>query len=82
MYQNIDDDKGKKNNKDTRAVRFCLGMSKWWNNPVHANIERMTEQTWTHMASTNVNVIPQVFQYPRNFRRRSKPETYGWNHIS
>jgi hypothetical protein len=31
--------------------------------------------------ATDVNVIPQVFQSPRNFPGRSKPETYGWNHI-
>jgi hypothetical protein len=31
-----DDEKAKKNNQDTRNVRFCLGMSKWWNNAIHA----------------------------------------------
>jgi hypothetical protein len=30
------DEKAKKNNQDTRAVQFCLGMSKGWNNPIHA----------------------------------------------
>ncbi len=48
MYPNIDDDKGKKNNKDTRAVRFCLGMNKWWNNPVHARLKELP--------------VPQVFR--------------------
>jgi hypothetical protein len=31
--------------------------------PGPCKIERITEQTWTHMASTNVNVVPQVFRY-------------------
>jgi hypothetical protein len=48
--------------------------------PGPCNIERIAEQTWTHMAM-DVNVIPQVFQSLRNFPGRSKLETYGWNHI-
>jgi hypothetical protein len=38
----MDNDKGKKNNQDTRAVQFnfCLGMSKWWDN--------WSMQSWKH----------------------------------
>jgi hypothetical protein len=30
-----------KEKKDMRTVRFCLGMSKWWNNPVHAILKEL-----------------------------------------
>jgi hypothetical protein len=38
----IDDEEVKKDNQHTRTVRFCLGMSKWWNNPVqHAILKEL-----------------------------------------
>jgi hypothetical protein len=49
--------------------------------PSPCNIERIVKQTWTHVA-TNDDLIPQVLQSLQNFPRRSKPKTYGWNHIS
>jgi hypothetical protein len=48
--------------------------------PSPCNIERIVKQTWFHVA-TNDNVIPQVLQSWQDFPRRSKLETYGWNHI-
>jgi hypothetical protein len=41
--------KEKKNNQDTQTVQFCSGMSKWWNNPVHAILKELRnkhELTW------------------------------------
>jgi hypothetical protein len=41
--------KEKKNNQDTGTVQFCLGMSKWWNNPVHMILKELQnkhELTW------------------------------------
>ncbi len=41
--------KERKNNQDTWTVWFCLGMSKWWNNPVHAILKELRnkhELTW------------------------------------
>jgi hypothetical protein len=32
----VSNEKEKKNNQDMRTARFYLGMSKWWNDPVHA----------------------------------------------
>jgi hypothetical protein len=36
-----DGKKAKKNNQDTRTVQFCLGMSKGWNNPIHAILKEL-----------------------------------------
>jgi hypothetical protein len=41
--------KEKKNNQDMQTVQICLGMSKWWNNPVHAILKELQnkhELTW------------------------------------
>jgi hypothetical protein len=49
MDPTINDDKGKKNNQDTRTVPFGLGMSKWWNNPAHAMLKELWSKhglTW------------------------------------
>jgi hypothetical protein len=49
MDPTIDDEEVKKDNQDTRTVRFCLGMSKWWNNPVHATLKELRNKhghTW------------------------------------
>jgi hypothetical protein len=38
-----------KEKKNMRTVRFCLGMSKWWNDPVHAILKELRnkhELTW------------------------------------
>jgi hypothetical protein len=45
----VSNTKEKKNNQDTQTVQFCLGMSKWWNNPVHAILKELRnkhELTW------------------------------------
>jgi hypothetical protein len=33
--------KGKKNNQDMRTIQFCLGMSKWWNDPVQVILKEL-----------------------------------------
>ncbi len=48
--------KGKKNNQDTRTVWFCLGMSKWWNNPVHMILKDL----W------NKHELREIFQGDQN----------------
>jgi hypothetical protein len=53
MDPTIDDNKGKRNNQDTRTVQFCLGMSKWWNNLVHAILKELQNKhglTWLRMS--------------------------------
>jgi hypothetical protein len=30
-----------KEKKDMRTVQFCLGMRKWWNDPVHATLKEL-----------------------------------------
>jgi hypothetical protein len=38
-----------KERKDMRTVQFCLGMSKWWNDPVHTILKELQnkhELTW------------------------------------
>ncbi len=52
MAPTIDDTKRKKGNQDTRTVQFCLGMSKWWINPVHAILKELWNKhglTWLQM---------------------------------
>jgi hypothetical protein len=39
MDSAVNNAKGKKNNQDMRTVQFCLGMSKWWNDPVHVILQ-------------------------------------------
>jgi ABC-type oligopeptide transport system substrate-binding subunit len=48
-YPTINDKEVKKDNQDTRTVQFCLQMSKWWNNPVHAILKELQNKhglTW------------------------------------
>jgi hypothetical protein len=33
--------KEKKKNQDMQTVQFCLGMSKWWNDPVHTILKEL-----------------------------------------
>jgi hypothetical protein len=33
--------KEKKNNQDMQTEWFCLGMSKWWNDPVHVILKEL-----------------------------------------
>jgi hypothetical protein len=49
MDPTIDDDEEQATKQDTRAVQFCLGMSKWWNNPAHAILKELRNKhglTW------------------------------------
>jgi hypothetical protein len=62
-----DDNKGKKNNQDTRAVWFCLGMSKWRNNPARAILKELRnrhELTWLRMSMSyhKFSNLREIFQ--------------------
>jgi hypothetical protein len=59
--------KERKNNQDTRTVRFCLGMRKWWNNPVHAILKELRnkhELTWLRvtMSYHKFSNLREIFQ--------------------
>jgi hypothetical protein len=59
--------KGKKNNQDMRTVQFCLGMSKWWNDPVHAILKELRnkhELTWLRvtMSYHKFSNLREIFQ--------------------
>ena len=67
MDLTIDDAKGKKNNQDTRIVQFCLGMSKWWNDPVHAILKELRNKhglTWLRvmMSYHKFSNLREIFQ--------------------
>jgi hypothetical protein len=61
------DEKAKKNNQDTRTVQFCLGMSKGWNNPIHAILKELRnkhELTWLHISMSyhKFSNLQEIFQ--------------------
>jgi hypothetical protein len=76
-----------KEKKDLRTVRFCLGMSKWWNDPVHAILKELRnkhELTWLQvtMSYHKFSNLREIFQgdlnrkvmdgiISRNFRDRA-----------
>jgi hypothetical protein len=63
--------KEKKNNQDMRTVQFCLGMSKWWNNPVHTILKELRnkhELMWLRvtMSYHKFSNIREIFQRDQN----------------
>jgi hypothetical protein len=66
-----DDKKAKKNKQDTRTVQFCLGMSKGWNNPVHAILKELRnkhELTWLRISMSyhKFSNLREIFQEDLN----------------
>jgi hypothetical protein len=56
-----------KEKKDMRTVRFCLGMSKWWNDPVHTILKELRkkhELTWLRvtMSYHKFSNLREIFQ--------------------
>jgi hypothetical protein len=67
MDPTTDDEKAKKNNQDTRTVGFCLGMSKGWNNPIHAILKELRNKhglVWLHISMSyhKFSNLREIFQ--------------------
>jgi hypothetical protein len=67
MDPTTNDEKRKKNNQDTRTVRFCLGMSKGWNNPIHAILKELRNKhglTWLRISMSyhKFSNLHEIFQ--------------------
>jgi hypothetical protein len=68
MDPTTDDEKAKKNNQDTRTVWFCLGMSKGWNNPIHAILKELQNKhgltTWLRVSMSyhKFSNLREIFQ--------------------
>ena len=81
-YYEYGGDLANNNNQDTRTVRFCLGMSKGWNNSIHTILKELRNKhglTWLRI-SMSYHKFPnlrEIFQGDLN-----RKETHGWNCIS